>query len=126
MKGCILCLTLLLNSTHFFSQELHLESVFTVVSTGKIHTEESLKSALVTADWCGMINPETNYTITFSDGAKVEINNAKTLSDIGVSIDITCVRNEDMNDDALYEISQNGSIIRLVSKDKNIKSSANN
>lgn len=100
--------------------------VFKIISIGSQYSASQLETAMLNADWCGMINPETNYIIKFEDGSKLEMLSQKNLLQEEIEIDNSCVRSTDEEETATYKIAENGYIIRLVSKNTHGKFTVKN
>lgn len=95
--------------------------VFNVKSVGSQYSMDEIETAMLKADWCGMINPNSSYEINFEDGSLVEMLSKNILDAKNIVVDFECVRSADETDKATYKIAENGYIIRLVSKDTNSK-----
>lgn len=108
--------------TSFKAQTTVDKPVFNIKSLGTKYSEVQMKSALLGAEWCGLINPTENYILTFDDGSVVEMLSQKNLVSNSVQLDPSCVREADFKESAVYGISPNGYILRMMSKSASVKS----
>lgn len=108
--------------TSFKAQTTVDKPIFNIKSLGSKYSEDQMKSALLGAEWCGLINPMENYTLTFDDGSVVEMLSQKNLVSNSIQLDPTCVREADFKEAAVYGISPNGYILRMMSKSASVKS----
>lgn len=123
MNKIILAITLLfIGITTSYSQSTQNVVVFKIITLGNQYNESVLKEAMLNADWCGMINPDNEYTLTFDDGSVVEMLSEKNLKKNMIQIDPSCVREVDFKETATYGISPNGYILRMMSKSASVKS----
>jgi hypothetical protein len=108
--------------TYSLAQSTVDKPIFKIHSLGKKYSEAQMKSALLGAEWCGLINPTENYTLTFDDGSIVEMLSEQNLILNSIQIDPSCFREADFNETAIYGISPNGYILRMMSTNPSIKS----
>jgi len=108
--------------TSFKAQTTVDKPIFKIQSLGTKYSESQMKTALLGAEWCGLINPTENYTLIFDDGSVVEMLSGANLISNSIQIDPSCVREADFKETATYGISPNGYILRMLSKSASVKS----
>lgn len=112
MKKALPILLLILSSHSVFGQD----SSFKIQILGSVYTNEQVLKAFESADLCGMINPDLDYSISFDDGTVVTILSAKSIS-----TDENCVRKSNLTDSSIWFIKE-GILIKSV-QSSNIKKS---
>jgi hypothetical protein len=108
--------------TSFKAQTTVDKPIFKIQSLGSKYSEAQMKSALLGAEWCGLINPTENYTLTFDDGSIVEMLSEQNLISNSIQVDPSCVREANFKETATYGISPNGYVLRMMSKNASVKS----
>jgi len=98
------------------SQEIHNPNVFRIQQLGVKYSESLIHESLLRADWCQSINPTSNYNLTFDDGAIVKVISSKELKTQNINIEESCIRFKDLEDNFRYSISNEGYIVRFVSR----------
>lgn len=98
-------------STHFlFGQK----EIAVVKKLGTKYSEIKILEAVKKADWCGYFHETSGYTITFDDGATVELLSKKEIIS-SVKLNDTCFQNENTQDNGIYKIHESGILIRMLS-----------
>ncbi len=89
-------------------------SFFVVTKIGTKYTEAQLKESVEKADWCGYFHESSRYTITFDDGATVELLSKKEISS-SEKLNDACFQNENIKDNGIYKIHESGALVRMLS-----------
>lgn len=110
MKNIYIIILSIVSSFSVFAQK----EVAFIKNTGKKYSEVQLKEALEKADWCGYFHESSRYTITFDDGATVELLSKKEITSPEKLAD-ACFQNENTKDNGVYKIHESGILIRMLS-----------
>ncbi len=99
----------------FFSNQSFSQSQnFKIQNMGRKYSEKELVTALFNADWCGYFHESSRYTITFDDGATVELLSKKEISS-SEKLNDACFQNENIKDNGIYKIHESGALVRMLS-----------
>lgn len=110
-------------STLIFSQNNQSQNEkFKIVKVGKTYSQEQLSKAVSQADWCGYFHKSENYTLTFDDGAVVELLSFALLANKGIVLEGSCVQQEANTDNSIYGIHASGYVTKQVPKNSHVKS----
>lgn len=110
MKNIYIIILTIASSYSLFGQK---EIAF-IKNLGKKYSEVQLKEALEKADWCGYFHENSRYTITFDDGATVDLLSKKELNG-SLKLSDTCFQKENTKDNGIYKIHESGVLIRMLS-----------
>lgn len=92
--------------------------VYEIQKIGDKYTQTDVEKAFENSNFCGLINPDKDYTILFDDGTKVVIFSAQ----LAKGFESSCVReNNVLENDILWSI-KSGVLIRPMSTLYNKKS----
>ena len=112
MKKSLSLLLFCVISLYSISQD----SFYKIENSGSQYSSTQIADAFKNSNFCGMINPSVDYTITFDDGTVVTI-----LSSNKIEINNECVRQNDLTDTSIWYIKE-GILIKAAQSANNKKS----
>jgi len=98
-----------------FCQSFYGQKNFAYINKlGSKYSANEILEAIYKADWCGYFHETSRYTLTFEDGATVELLSKKELNK-EVTLNDVCFQNENTTDNGIYKIHESGILIRMLS-----------
>ena len=110
MKILLSFVTIFMFSQSYYGQK----NIAYINKLGSKYSANEIIEAINKADWCGYFHETSRYTLTFEDGATVELLSKKELS-VEVIQNDSCFQNENTRDNGIYKIHENGILIRMLS-----------
>ena len=110
MRNLYILILFIALSNSFFGQK----EVAIIKNLGAKYSEKEILEAVNRADWCGYFHETSRYTLTFEDGASVELLSKKELNEEVIQND-ACFQNQNTKDNGIYKIHDSGVLIRMLS-----------
>ncbi len=110
MKILLSFVTIVVFSQSYYGQN----NIAYIKKLGSKYSAIEILKAINKADWCGYFHETSRYTLTFEDGATVELLSKKELNKEVIQND-ECFQNENTRDNGIYKIHESGVLIRMLS-----------
>jgi hypothetical protein len=115
MKKSLLLLSFLMIGT---INALAQKPVYQINKIGEKYSQSDIEAAFENSNFCGLINPDQDYTILFDDGTEVVIFSAP----LAKGFDSTCVRENNSKENDIVWSIKSGVLMRPMSATYNKKS----
>lgn len=96
------------------------QNTFQITQKGSAYSEQELKDAMNSANWCGYYYEDQRHLLNFDDGSVVELLSYRELISNKSMIDPSCVEGYQSEDKATY-ILKDGAIVRTAMKPLKIR-----
>lgn len=115
MKKSLLLLSFLMIGT---ISALAQRPVYQINKIGEKYSQSDIEMAFENSNFCGLINPDQDYTILFDDGTEVVIFSAL----LAKGFESSCIRENNVNENDIVWSIKSGVLIRPMSATYNKKS----
>lgn len=92
--------------------------VYEIQKIGDKYTQTEVETAFENSNFCGLVNPNQDYTILFDDGAEVVIFSAL----LAKGFESSCIRENNANENTITWSIKSGVLMRPMSTTYNKKS----